>query len=251
MSRNFNGTSDRIDFPDHSGLDWSTVMSVATWVWRDVSNAFHSLCGHTAGTVGANGWWFSISDNTFSNAAYLTFNDTDYFGTSAITIGGWRHLAATYDGANVRIYLNGVLDGTTATTAAVTNAAATFKLGVDASFYGNSWFDGKLADFAFWPGATLNANEIAALARGVSPRLIRPGSLRLYAPLWGTHTAEPDFSVNRRTGTLTGTSQFVPHAPVIPFTKAPTVSLIEVAAPPPSVTPWFFQQQILRRRRAA
>ena len=251
MSRNFNGTSDRIDFPDHSGLDWSTVMSVATWVWRDVSNAFHSLCGHTAGTVGANGWWFSISDNTFSNAAYLTFNDTDYFGTSAITIGGWRHLAATYDGANVRIYLNGVLDGTTATTAAVTNAAATFKLGVDASFYGNSWFDGKLADFAFWPGATLNANEIAALARGVSPRLIRPGSLQLYAPLWGTHTAEPDFSVNRRTGTLTGTSQFATHAPVIPFTKAPTVPLIEVAAPPPSVTPWFFQQQILRRRRAA
>ena len=54
MARNFNGTSDRIDFPDHSGLDWSTVMSVACWVWRDVSNDFQSMCGHTAGTVGSN-----------------------------------------------------------------------------------------------------------------------------------------------------------------------------------------------------
>jgi hypothetical protein len=251
MARNFNGTSDRIDFPDHSGLDWTTVMSVACWVWRDVSNAFQGICSHTAGTVGSNGWWFSIGDNVVSNVAFLTFNDTDHFGTTAITTGGWRHLVATYDGANVRLYVNGVLDNTVAETAAVTNAAATFKVGAEASFYAPSWFDGKLADLGFWPGATLNAREIAALARGVSPRLIRPGSLQLYAPLWGTHTAEPDFSVNRRTGTLTGTSQYVPHAPVIPFTKAPTAPVIEVAPPPPSVTPWFFQQQILRRRRAA
>ena len=45
-----------------------------------------------------------------------------------------------------------------------------------------NYCDGSLAEAAIW-NAALSDAEVAALATGVSPLLVRPGSLVFYAPL--------------------------------------------------------------------
>lgn len=68
----------------------------------------------------------------------------------------WTHIAATYDGANMRIYINGVLDDTQAQTGAFT-ANGDFMMGAQ---YDGRFLDGHLDDFRIW-SVTRTGTEIA------------------------------------------------------------------------------------------
>ena len=56
-------------------------------------------------------------------------------GTANLTVGTWTHLALTYDGANVRFYVDGVLTGTTPATGTIASSATALTIGSD-PFYG-------------------------------------------------------------------------------------------------------------------
>ena len=56
-------------------------------------------------------------------------------GTAILTVGRWTHLALTYDGANLRFYVDGALTGTTPTTGSIASSATALTIGSD-PFYG-------------------------------------------------------------------------------------------------------------------
>lgn len=58
--------------------------------------------------------------------------------------GSWVHIVMTYDGSNVRLYVNGVLRDTTAGTGALTMGDDLF---VGRNQGGSAWFDGHLDEF--------------------------------------------------------------------------------------------------------
>jgi hypothetical protein len=101
-------------------------------------------------------------------------------GYSAST---WQHAAARFSANNNRrAYLNGV--GGTANTASVTptglnrtNIGCSYAAGVTATFMA-----GLVAEVGIW-NVALDDAEIAALAKGFRPSLIRPSNLVLYVPL--------------------------------------------------------------------
>lgn len=73
---------------------------------------------------------------------------------------------------------------------------------------GSRNWDGLLADFAVWD-ALLDDDEFIALARGFSPRLIRPASLVEFVPM-----VRDNLSLKLAAPTVTGTA-VQPHARVI------------------------------------
>lgn len=82
------------------------------------------------------------------------------------------------------MYRNGAADASTDTRDIGTqNAANALTVGAR---YSNSvlgsYYAGSLAEIGVW-SAVLTADEIASLARGVTPDKIRPQSLVFYAPL--------------------------------------------------------------------
>jgi hypothetical protein len=79
-------------------------------------------------------------------------------------------------------YFNGVAsaENTTSVTPLTFDAAAIGARAIGGSY--GLYADGKIADAAIW-NVALTAAEIASLAKGISPRLIRPQSLVFYAPL--------------------------------------------------------------------
>ncbi len=80
-----------------------------------------------------------------------------------LTAGTWTHVAATYDGTSMKLYLNGVLDNTLAATGTVT-ANAPFSLGRNNS--SPRILDGWLDELRAWTRA-LTPAEIAANACAV------------------------------------------------------------------------------------
>jgi len=133
----------------------------------------------------------------------------------------WAHIAITYSSSALAndpiIYVNGssvALAGDTNPTGTISNNSEGYCIGnfENAGSPSQNW-GGSLADFAVWD-AILNAGEIAALGKGVSPLWIRPANLKLYMPITGLHTTEPDYSTTRAAGTVTSAT-LTAHAPPI------------------------------------
>ena len=60
------------------------------------------------------------------------FNDATA-GSTALTLSAWNHVMCTYDGANIKTYLNGSLVGTTAQTNNITAASSILYMGQNSS----------------------------------------------------------------------------------------------------------------------
>lgn len=131
----------------------------------------------------------------------------------------WQHVAGYWDGtfpgatSNAKIWIN----GTPATLALNNTGGGTRLSDTNASLTignrsaGDRGLPGGFADAAIWSSELSNA-EVAALAKGFSPKYIAPQSLEFYAPLVRDRTP-----VNLRftVGTATNVST-VSHPNLIP-----------------------------------
>mgnify|MGYP000877331085 CR=1 FL=1 len=82
--------------------------------------------------------------------------------TGALTLNTWQHVAATYDGANLRIFVNGVQVGTAASTAPI-NPGATYQLTIGNWSQSNTrGFIGKIDEVRIW-NIALSQSTITAM----------------------------------------------------------------------------------------
>jgi len=79
---------------------------------------------------------------------------------TTVELNTWYHVAGTYDGTQMNIYVNGVLDGTATISTPMNYGGASMVLGNGTISYSNRWLQGKLADVRFW-NVVRTAEEIA------------------------------------------------------------------------------------------
>lgn len=134
--------------------------------------------------------------------------------SSTMVTGQWQHVCAVFQASgagSLAIYHNGVSVGTNTNNRAwPTQSAVRVGAALDNA---NPW-DGKIAEFGVW-NVALTVDEIASLAKGVPPSRMRPEALRVYWPLWGAHSPEPDLSGTTKSGTVTGAT-LANHSPTGP-----------------------------------
>jgi hydrogenase maturation factor HypE len=87
----------------------------------------------------------------------ISGSDREATGTSPLALNTWTHLAATYDGANMRIYVNGVQVGSRAQTGNMLTSNRTLRIGGN-SIWGE-YFNGLIDDVRVYNRA-LSATEI-------------------------------------------------------------------------------------------
>jgi hypothetical protein len=78
-------------------------------------------------------------------------------GTSALTLNGWSHLAATYDGSSLKLYVNGGLVQTLAVAGSILTSTGVLHMGGNAVW--NERYAGLLDDVRIYNRA-LNGTEI-------------------------------------------------------------------------------------------
>ncbi len=119
--RTLNGTTDFISIPDADILDLSTAITISQWVYRTTNLAYQ-------GVVFKEGAYHTYIDNT--NKWYGEFYDGGNWrsltSTNVLTASTWYHLVWTWDTSDnkIRLYVNGVLDKTSAALAGTINASA-------------------------------------------------------------------------------------------------------------------------------
>lgn len=141
---------------------------------------------------GRSGSYIDVTGNTFR---LVTIDAGGTFGTasygSTVSTGQWYGVVAKLTGQTSRtIYVNEGTPVTDTTDVPITTSvqdAHSIGLrnrdGIGADAFLNA--ANAIQDCAWWDVA-LTDNEIAAFMRGVSPRFIRPASLRVYYPLTET-----------------------------------------------------------------
>jgi glucose/arabinose dehydrogenase/PKD repeat protein len=104
----FNGTTARVDVSDAASLHLAAGMTLEAWVnpavvssaWRDViykgNDNYYLSATTTRSSRPAGGGMFGGG------------NSIETFGTSPLAVNTWTHLATTYDGSVLRLYVNGV-----------------------------------------------------------------------------------------------------------------------------------------------
>ena len=127
----FNGTNALVTVPSSTSLRLSAAMTLEAWVkpttvsaqWRDViykGNDNYFLEG--------------TSDSSGRPAAGASVWSANLFGTSALAVNAWTHLAATYDGAAMKLYVNGTVVSSGARSGALEASGNPLQIGGDSLF---------------------------------------------------------------------------------------------------------------------
>lgn len=122
----FDGVDDHVLIDDDDSLDLSTEVTLETWVKLKEKDRRQCFIGKRHGTAATQiGYLLKMGDN---NDMSLQFNG---FGHSAgnLTTGVWYHLAGTYDGETIKLYINGSLISSLAHTGSITVNNAPLYLG--------------------------------------------------------------------------------------------------------------------------
>lgn len=140
--------------------------------------------------------------------------------TAASVTDTWQHAAGVFASATSRAaYLNGGNKGTSATSRVPAVLGETF-IGRGSSG-GAFYMEGMIAEVGIWNVALTDA-DVASLAKGYSPLLIRPEGLVTYVPLIRDNDKDLigglSFSVNGTPEVSTHTRVFYPSSPIISST---------------------------------
>jgi hypothetical protein len=175
---NLNGGSQYAAVPDNAALRIPTnALTLATWVKPTLEATQNLISKSTNGGIGGYELCLAATSSTWPHKAFFRLNQVSSGDTYRINsttlysdhLNTWIHLAATYDGATMKLYVNGVLESSLP--AAITINQNTLPVGlgaqVDASNAGTRFFAGAMDDSRIYNRA-LSASEIAALA-GSSP----------------------------------------------------------------------------------
>jgi PKD repeat protein len=152
----FDGVNDWVTVPDASSLDLTGGMTVEAWVrpaalggWRTVvfkerpGGVVYGLYGDQAGGRPLGQVFIGGERNAV--------------GTSSLPLNAWSHLATTYNGSLVRLYVNGVLVSSTAVTGAMTPSSGPLRIGGNSVW--SEWFAGLIDEVRVYDRA-LSVGEI-------------------------------------------------------------------------------------------
>lgn len=171
MAFDFDGSNDRLEFA--SAPVSAPPLTMACWANPDSVSAAIMIALSNSSSEGNRYQLGVLSGSVLSSA----LPGADATKSGAVT-GQWQHFASVQASLSSRIaYLDGVA-GTESTVTATTTGVNATRIGAILG----AWFNGRIAEVGIWSAALTQA-EIASLAKGISPKLVRPSSLVFYAPL--------------------------------------------------------------------
>lgn len=156
----FDGSSAYVSQPDNPALFTSGLLTAEAWFKASAFGSGASIVNRrTAGNIGG----FTLEANASGQIQFFVYVGSTWYSTitpTGLSAGVWHHVAGTYDGANIKVYVDGQLNAQTAVSGAANNpSSALFLIGKNAA--GGPYFNGLIDEPAVYATA-LSATRIAA-----------------------------------------------------------------------------------------
>jgi len=157
----FNGSSQCVSIADSAAIAVSSAMTVEAWV-RQGSTFNRSICGQYDSSINQRSWLMQVETSnppklqvTISADGLYGSNVKRYNSTASLTVGEWSHVAFTWNGTTLALYVNGVLQTpakvAAGAIAAIYNATCPLKIGAAANGAGaTSYYDGRIFGVALY-----------------------------------------------------------------------------------------------------
>jgi hypothetical protein len=160
----FDGSGERVLIPDAPSLDLAGSLTIAAWLSPNQTATAYPI--KKARASATDGYELGLSS---SGVVFVRFNQASSGNTYRLNSTGsypvdgstWLHVAATYDGQDIKIYLDGVLDGTLAAPG-LAIATNNLPLSIGAQDDGSRGLDGAIDEVHLFDYA-LSASEIEGL----------------------------------------------------------------------------------------
>lgn len=171
----FNGTNTMVSVNDSASLDITTALTLEAWVkptslgnpggWKDIIFKSADI-------------YFLMAVSPQAQAPQLGGMFGSLYGTSALPLNTWTHLAGTYDGATLRLYVNGTQVASVAQTGGIPASTGALSIGGD-SLNSQQFFAGVIDEVRIYNRA-LNATEIQSdMNTAIRKKPAPPTNLRL------------------------------------------------------------------------
>jgi hypothetical protein len=165
----FDGVNDSMNVPMSTSLQLSSAVTIEFWMKGDPSNNLATCCQGLVTTdmygieIAGSGVHFGVSTD---NGATTPFPSS---GQVSISTNQWHHIAGTYDGSTIALYVDGVLAASSSHSGALSSNSGFLSIGSEdgrtgacPSCVGTRYFKGLLDEVGIY-GRALSSSEIQSL----------------------------------------------------------------------------------------
>jgi hypothetical protein len=162
------GTNDFMSIPDNNSLDISTAITIEAWVYATKNTGIQNVLCKSSNVVNT-GYIFPRTDDGWGTVvAYMHIGGIfRQLTTTYPSLNAWHHLASTYDGTAMKIYIDGVLAASLAITGVITTNNNILSLGSQPGF--GELFGGSVDELRIWNVARTQAEIQATMNTELDP----------------------------------------------------------------------------------
>jgi len=167
----FDGVDDVVTVPYNAALDISTAITLEAWVYATKSTGIQNVISKS-NNVANTGYIFPRTDDGWANAVLYLFIGGGWRNVSAAypSMNAWHHLAATYDGATMKLYIDGILKNSVAQTGLIATNTNALALGTQPGF-STEYFGGYADEIRVWNVARTQTQLQAGMNAELDPTL--------------------------------------------------------------------------------
>lgn len=169
----FDGNGDFVQVPDSANLDITDKITLDAWIKTSGTNDFSGIVGKIGSIDPDTRKGYLLGVNALSklrcdmvldrsSAPCCIQGQGTAVSTTSVEGGNWHHVACTYDGAEVKVYVDGVLEATVAYTNGIGLNNEPLRIGRDPFSAPNRDFNGLIDEVEVFNRA-LTDDEIEAI----------------------------------------------------------------------------------------
>jgi hypothetical protein len=163
----FNGSNAWVTVADSASLDLTSGMTVEAWVkpsflggWRSV------LMKEQPGNV-AYGLYGNTSLGRPAAELHVAGSGRILNGTSGLPLGSWSHVAMTFDGTTIRLFVNGAQASQLTQSGSITTSSSPLRIGGNGVW--GEYFNGVIDEVRVYNRALSAAEITGDMSRSVTP----------------------------------------------------------------------------------
>jgi glucose/arabinose dehydrogenase len=196
----FDGVDDLVNINDANSLDLTNGMTIEAWVNSSNLTGYKTvLCkenstNNLAYTIAANNSTSGAANQRPTGRIRIGTTTRTVTGTTKLALNTWAHIASTYDGTTLRLFINGVQVSTFATTGNIIATTNLLRIGGSPAL-GTQYFAGLIDEVRIYNKALTAAEIQSDMITPIAPDVTNP-TVNITAPAAGTVSGTVNVNAN-------------------------------------------------------